>query len=158
LSLQVQEPTLRSFIEKSRELARGTGFLARFLISWPESTQGTRFYTNPPASWPALEAFNRRILEILDSPAPIGDDGALSPILLQLAPEAKTAWITFHDAIEAELVDGGELRDVRDVASKSADNLARLAALFQMFEHGIGAAVGVEAVENASRIVAWHLN
>jgi hypothetical protein len=31
---------------------------------------------------------------------------------------------------------------VRDVASKSADNAARLAALFQMFEHGMGGAVG----------------
>jgi putative DNA primase/helicase len=40
IALQVQEPTLRDFFAKSGDLARGTGFLARFLLSWPESTQG----------------------------------------------------------------------------------------------------------------------
>jgi putative DNA primase/helicase len=94
----------------------------------------------------------------LDQPAPIDDDGALSPPMLLLAPEAKAGWIAFHDAIERELANGGELYDVRDVASKSADNAARLAALFQIFEHGLGGAVGFEAFEGASRVVAWHLN
>ena len=45
---------------------------------------------------------------------------------------------------------------MRDVASKAADNAARLAALFQTFEQG--GAVGLETFEGASRIVAWHLN
>ncbi len=65
--------------------------------------------------------------------------------------------MAFHDAIEGELASGGELYDVRDVASKSADNAARLAALFQVFELGRGV-VGLEAFEGASRIAAWHLN
>lgn len=56
----------------------------------------------------------------------------------------------------SELKAGGELHDVRDVASKTADNAARLAALFQMFEHGMGA-VGLDAFEAASLIAAWHL-
>ena len=47
---------------------------------------------------------------------------------------------------------------MRDVASKSADNAARLAALFQIFEHGMGGAVGLECFDSASRIAAWHLN
>jgi putative DNA primase/helicase len=65
--------------------------------------------------------------------------------------------VAFHDAIERELASGGELYDVRDVASKTADNAARLAALFQVFE-GAGGAIGAEAFESASRIAAWHLN
>jgi len=65
--------------------------------------------------------------------------------------------VEFHDTIESELVSGGELYDVRDVASKSADNAIRLAALFQMFD-GAGFAIGAEAFEGASRIAAWHLN
>lgn len=65
--------------------------------------------------------------------------------------------MAFHDAIESELASGGELYDVRDVASKSADNAARLAALFQIFE-GAGGAIGAEAFESASRIAAWHLH
>ena len=78
--------------------------------------------------------------------------------MLPLTPEAKAAWVAFHDAIEGELRNGGELYDVRDVASKTADNAARLAALFQVFEHDTAGAVGLEAFEGASRIAAWHLN
>lgn len=156
VALQVQEATLRNFLDRSGALARGTGFLARFLIAWPESTQGSRPFTEAPTNWPALNAFNRRIAEILDQPAPI-EDGALNPQTLALTPEAKAAWVMFHDKIESELVMGGEFYDVRDVASKSADNAVRLAALFQVFEGG-GSVIGINAFERASRIGAWHLN
>jgi putative DNA primase/helicase len=157
VALQVQEPTLREFFTRSGALARGTGFLARFLVAWPESTQGQRPFTDPPANWPHLAAFHRRIAAILDQPAPIDEDGALTPPMLPLTPEAKAAWVEYHNAIESELSSGGELYDVRDVASKSADNAARLAALFQMFE-GAGGAIGADAFEGASRITAWHLH
>lgn len=157
VALQIQEPTLRSFFDKSGVLARGSGFLARFLVAWPESTQGYRPFSEAPANWPHLATFHRRIAEILNLPAPIGDDGALTPQMLMMTPAAKAAWVEYHDAIEVGLRSGGELYDVRDVASKSADNAVRLAALFHMFEHGFGA-VWLEAFEGASRVAAWHLN
>ena len=158
MGLMVQEATLREYFSKSGGLARGTGFLARFLVAWPESTQGQRPFTEPPANWPHLAAFHRRIAAILNQPAPIDEDGALTPAMLSLAPDAKAAWMSYHDAIESELASGGELYDVRDVASKSAENAARLAALFQLFEHGMGGAIGLECLESASRITAWHLS
>jgi putative DNA primase/helicase len=139
-------------------LARGTGFLARFLIAWPESTQGYRTFTEPPANWPKLADFHQRITAILNVPAPIGDEGILNPSMLIFTPEAKALWIMFHDALEGELRNGGELYDVRDVASKTADNAARLAALFHIFEHGFEGNVGPDSFERASRIVAWHLH
>jgi putative DNA primase/helicase len=157
MGLQVQSVTLLSFFEKSGALARGTGFLARFLIAWPESTQGCRPFTEAPKHWPHLATFNQRITEILNLPVPINEDGALTPQMLTLTPEAKTAWVTYHDAIEGELAAGGELFDVRDVASKSADNATRLAALFHVFGGGLGA-IGADAFNRASVIAAWHLN
>jgi putative DNA primase/helicase len=158
MGLMVQEITLREYFSKSGGLARGTGFLARFLVAWPESTQGQRPFTEAPANWPHLAAYHRRIAAILNQPAPIDEDGALTPAMLSLAPDAKAAWVEYHDAIESELASGGELYDVRDVASKSADNAARLAALFQQFEHGMGGAIGLDSFERASRITAWHLS
>jgi putative DNA primase/helicase len=157
VGLMVQEATLREFFAKSGALARGTGWLARFLVAWPQSTQGYRQFKEPPAHWPALAAFHQRISEILAEPAPMDDDGALTPIALPLSPEAKAAWIAYHDEIESELRSGGELYDVRDVAAKSAENAARLAALFQVFERGPGA-ISLDSFERASRIAAWHLS
>jgi putative DNA primase/helicase len=158
ISLQTQELTLRTFEDQSNGLARGMGFFARFLIGWPESRQGYRPYVEPPPSWPSLDAFNNRIGALLSVPLPYASDGTLSPRKLSIAPVAKIAWVGFHDAIECELRNDGELREVRDVASKAADNVARLAALFHIYEHGFGGRVGADYIERASRIVTWHLN
>jgi putative DNA primase/helicase len=158
MALQVQEPTLRSFFDKTGPLARGTGFLARFLVSWPESTQGNRFYTDPPDDWPKLTAFHQKIAEILKINVLIDKAGALSPVPQTMKPDAKAAWEEFHNEIEIGLSSGGELYDVRDVASKSADNAVRLAVLFQIIEHGLGGDVELDCFERAGMIVAWHLN
>ena len=156
MALQVQEATLRAFFDRTKGLARGTGFLARFLVSWPQSTQGMRRFTEAPANWPALASFNNRLTAILNRPVPIEDDGGLTPAMLTLAPDAKAAWVSFHDAIESELSSGRELFDVRDVASKTADNAVRLAALFHIFTGSIGP-IDIEAMESAARVTTWHL-
>lgn len=156
MALQVQEATLRAFFANTKGLARGTGFLARFLVCWPQSTQGMRPFTEAPANWPALAAFNNRLTAILNRAAPIGDDGGLSPAMLTMAPAAKAAWTAFHDAIESELSTGRELYDVRDVASKTADNAARLAALFHTFSGDIGP-ISLDNMESAARVTLWHL-
>jgi putative DNA primase/helicase len=157
IALQVQEATLREFLRESGALARGTGFLARFLIAWPETTQGHRPFTEAPSSWPHLAAFNQRIAAILSQPAPLDENGGLVPVLLTLTTEAKAAWVAFHDAVESKLAIGGDLHAVKDVASKVADNAVRLAALFHVFEGGVGA-ISLESFKGASRVAAWHLN
>ena len=157
MALQVQEATIRAFFANTKGLARGTGFLARFMVSWPASTQGTRNFTEAPANWPALATFNDRLTAILNRQAPIDDDGALTPAMLTLSPDAKAAWVSFHDAIESMLPTGGELYDVRDVASKTTDNAARLAALFHTFTGSIGP-IDLEAMEAAASVTAWHLS
>ncbi|MEI6209315.1 MAG: DUF3987 domain-containing protein [Desulfuromonadales bacterium] len=157
MSLMIQEATLRAFFKQDGGLARGTGFLARFLIAWPESTQGFRPFTEAPENWARLAAYNSRISAILKQDAPITEDGALKPAMLTLSPEAKAAWVEFHDAIEIMLASGGELFDIRDVASKTADNAARLACLFHVFSGDAGS-ISLDAFESASSITAWHLN
>ncbi|KWR89712.1 YfjI family protein [Cupriavidus sp. IDO] len=155
VALQIQDATLRSFFDRAGALARGTGFLARFLVAWPQSTQGTRLFRDAPANWPHLSGFNRRITELLEQPAPIDSGGALAPAMLTMTPEAKAAWIAFHDELERALT--GDLYDVRDVASKTADNAARLACLFHTFA-STGGAIDADAVERACAIVSWHLS
>jgi putative DNA primase/helicase len=158
VALQVQEPTLREFLERSGAQARGSGFLSRFLVAWPESTQGSRPFTEAPDCWPHLAEFNRRLASILARPVRMDEAGALLPFLMTLTQEAKTAWRAYHDEVEAQLSIGGTLHDVRDVASKSADNAARLAVLFQVFENGESDAVAAECLAAACRLAAWHLN
>lgn len=159
VGLAVQGATLRAFVDDSRGLARGIGLFARMLLACPESTQGTRAYKEPPEHWPAVARLHRRIESILEVPAPVDEaTGALAPAMLTLQPQAKAAWVGFHDAIEAELRADGELRDVRDVASKAADNVARLAALLTVFERPGAVSIDADTLNAAGRIVAWHLD
>ena len=87
---------------------------------------------------------------------PIGSNGVLEPTVMSLSSRAKQAWVRYHDAVESELSASGEFYDVRDVASKSADNAVRLAGLFEMLE-GWGNTISERAFESASVIAAWHL-
>ncbi len=155
--LMVQPDALRGFLERAGALPRGTGFIARFLIAWPASTQGMRAYRSTPAATPAVDRFAGRITALLDMPLPTDARGGLNPTL-DLSPAARTAWIRAHDEIESGLGVGGDYRSVRDVAAKAAENVARLAALFHVLEHGPTGSVGVDAIDGAVRIVGWHLH
>jgi len=157
VGLQVQESTLRTFFEKSGGLARGTGFLARFLFAWPESTQGTRFFKEPPHNWPKLDIFNKRLAQILDTPISISEEGSLITLALPFDPEAKLVWREYHDEVEKSLKTGGSYADIRDIAAKSADNAARLAALFHVFDYG-SKAISKEAMTSGCFLAAWHLH
>jgi putative DNA primase/helicase len=157
MGLAVQPETVQAFFDESRGLARATGFAARFLIGWPESTQGTRLYREPPSGWPYLTAYQKRLRRLLNTRMTISQHSGLLPPPLDMDPVAFEAWRQFCDGVEVELRENGELADLRDVASKAADNCARVAALFHLFEHGSGGRIAVDDVAQAARIVTWHL-
>ena len=104
-----------------------------------------------------MERYAQRIRELLDEPLVSDERGALSPIVLDLSPAARAAWISIHDCVEEELGAHGEFRGIRDVAAKAAENVARLAALFHVLEHGPAGPIGVGAVAAATAIITWHL-
>jgi putative DNA primase/helicase len=112
MALQVQEPPCASFFDK----IRGAGAWHRLPCPFSGGLAGInprqRQIDPKPRTarnWPHLAAFHRRIAAILEQPVPIDEDGALTPALLTLAPDAKAAWVEFHNAIESELASGGEL-------------------------------------------------
>ncbi len=154
----VQPEALRGFLERGGTLPRGTGFIARFLIAWPESTQGTRAYRPAPEAMPQVALFQARIRDLLAQPLATDAHGCLTPVVLDLSPQARAEWIRFHDEVERELGARGAFRGVRDVAAKAAENVTRLAALFHVLEHGAKGAITFEEVRAAACIVSWHLN
>jgi len=156
--LMAQPEALRGFLERAGTLPRGTGFIARFLIAWPASTQGTRAYRPAPAAMPAVERFGRRITALLDTPLATDARGGLTPTVLDLSPAAHAAWVRLHDLVERGLGTGGDYQTVRDVAAKAAENVARLAALFHVLEHGSAGTIGVDHLLGAEDIVRWHLH
>ena len=152
-----QPDALRSFLERAGALPRGTGFIARFLMAWPQSTHGARTFRPAPVAMPAVERFGEQICALLDTTPASDDRESTVRTVLDLSPAARTKWNEVYDAIERELGTGGMLRSVRDVASKAAENVVRLAALFHVLEHGIGGTIDAHDIVCAERIVGWHL-
>lgn len=74
-----------------------------------------------------------------------------------LSNEAKAVWIEYYNEVEAELHEDGSLSSVRDCASKSADNAARIAALFHIIEGETGD-VSAENMGRGVAIASWHLS
>lgn len=157
MNIQIQPHTIREFNRASKGQARGTGLFARFLIAWPESTQGTRFFCEPGAHLPALDFYNAQIANLLAKSPDIDQFGNLHLQTMGFTPEAKAVWVEYYNTVEGQLGSSGELFDVRDVASKSAENMARIACLLHVFEHGLGGAIDVEATEAAAQLAAWYL-
>ncbi|MCA3139636.1 MAG: DUF3987 domain-containing protein [Rhodocyclaceae bacterium] len=155
--LMVQPEALRGFLERAGTLPRGSGFIARFLIAWPASTQGTRGYRPAPATMPAVERFEARIRELLEVPLSTHADGGLQPAELALSLKAHAAWVQAHDRIERALASGGELADIRDVAAKAAENITRLAALFHVLAHGPAGVIDADSVDAAEAVISSHL-
>lgn len=156
--LMAQPEAFRSFLERAGTLPRGTGFIARFLIAWPQSTQGSRTYRPAPESMPAVMRFAERICALLDTPLATDVHGSLTPVVLDLSQAARKAWIQIFNTIERQLGRDGELHAVRDVAAKAPENLVRLAGLFHVMERGAGADIDVDCIQAANAVITWHLS
>lgn len=157
ISIMVQPKTFGHFSTKQGRLARDNGNHARFLVSQPYSTQGTRFIQNTPPSWLNVAVFQNRLTEILNST--LSDVPQNTPVrtVLNFSPEAQVKWIDFHNQVEADLISGGYLADVKDGASKISDNLARVAALFHYFEGNQGD-ISQDTMNRAAVVCEWYMH
>jgi putative DNA primase/helicase len=158
VGLQVQPEVFDDFLRKNGLLATGSGFLARFLFVRPASTQGTRFFTERSKSSPQLDAFIERMCELLENPLPLDQSGHLQPRLMTFSETAKSVWVEFYNAIEAQLADGCALAGVRAAASKIGENAARLAACFTYFETPKMSVISGDVMQRASTLAAFYLD
>ncbi len=161
VNLMAQPTVFSTLVGIGDGLARGLGFLGRFLLSWPTSTMGTRFYKSPPAVLPARDAFDSRIRELLDMRLPFeseATDNALAPPPMRLSARARAEWISFFDDTERTVAPGGEAAPVGDVAAKTPEQAVRLAAVMSVIEQGAGDSISLEDMEAGCAIAAWHLS
>lgn len=156
-SLMLQETVLRTLLNVGKGVSRGTGFLARMLISCPQSTMGQRFYKTPEDNLPALENFQRRLKTILSWGLPMDIEGNLSLKTLYLSDEAKHVWEAYYNDIESQLKPFGEFVDIKDFTSKSAENAARIAANFHVYEHGEEGEISESCMKNSCELARWYL-
>ncbi len=114
----------------------GIGLLARFLVVAPDSTAGTRLFREPPAECgTTLARYNERLLSMLSKAPPLatGTTDVLDPTPMRIGGLARQNWISFHDEVERDLADDGQLRPIRAFGAKMAEHAGRLAAVLAAY-------------------------
>lgn len=163
MGLAVQPAVIQDFYAQNGQQARGSGFSARFLTAWPSSTQGYRNLkleeANQQHPQAQLALFYGRLHELLERQLIHAKTGNLAKLpTLNLSHAALECWVSYFNSVETELRAGGEMEHFRDIASKSADNAARLAGLFHLFNGGdVLDTIQADTMEAAAVLASWHL-
>lgn len=153
ISILSQPNMFASFLQNTSSESRGIGFLARFLVSYPVSTQGTRFFNN--RGCPDEIAYTRylgRANQMLDSLKVSRIADRFGRKAMTFTPSAAGLWIWLYDFIESNLGVGGRFCNAKDHGAKLADNIARIAALLTYVEHGDEGVIDVEILKDAARV------
>jgi Protein of unknown function (DUF3987) len=159
LNLMMQPNVAEAFL--SNEALRDQGLLSRILVAKPESLAGTRLYQEQqPEDRRAIIAYGAHLLSILETEPALaeGKRNELDPPALPLSAEARAAWIAFHDHIETQCGEDGELAPIRDFAAKAAEHAARIAGVVTIVEDINAKEIGAQAMQGALTIVDWYLN
>lgn len=161
LHMMIQESVYSMLTELS--LCETQGFLPRCLVSFPESTAGSRLYANQnPRMLPGVLRFKDHCNRLLDSKHPIALPPAppnqLTPPAIRLSPDAHQCWISFHDGLEKQLGKGGQYHSVRRFGSKAAEHVLRIAGVLALFENPASLKIDADYVERAITIIDYYLH
>ncbi|MCB1633488.1 MAG: DUF3987 domain-containing protein, partial [Xanthomonadales bacterium] len=140
-------------------LLTGQGFLARCLISWPESTAGSRPLVDTDLSrCPRLNRFQARLAELFREPLPLADDEirGLQPPRLELTTPAMQMWRQLHDAIEKHMAPQGRYVNCKAWASKTPEQALRIAGVLAVIDGHRH--IQPVILERAAEIAIWHLS
>ena len=128
---------------------RGQGLPARFLIGHPSSLVGSRFFRRPPIEVQKLIGdFYRDSLALLQQPWRVrnGNELDFDLMLIPQGSEAERLWIEYYNEIEEKQKWGAPYYDLRDVASKSAEQACRLAGVLTLITDPQLRTIGAEAM------------
>jgi hypothetical protein len=144
------------------QLYRSQGFLARWLIAAPASLAGTRIH-NPESPAPyddaRLQAFYRAVTQLIGQ-RPLEDHevGGLNPPCIALSPEARQLLARAYDELERAQGAGEDLEQVREWASKAAEQACRIAGVITLVNDPEAIRVEAETMGNALRLTEFYLS
>ncbi|EMN5736612.1 DUF3987 domain-containing protein [Pseudomonas aeruginosa] len=150
IGIGVQPGIFQEYLERKGELGKASGFFARSLIFYPQSTQGTRFLSGEVQV--SMDRYTKRMEELLEENVRKFDAKDSSKLIVGFSPEAGNELIRIHNKIESEMRAGGLYERAREYGSKQPENISRVAALLHFFETG-GTQVSLPELLSAEKIV-----
>lgn len=154
MSIMAPPEIAHDFLATKGKHWRASGLLSRFLVSYPQSTMGTRFENVYFPVNADLGVYDERIREILSS-APCS--GTVESVTLKFEEPARQELANYANFLESHIGPLGYFSDISDAASKMAENAARMAAIFHIFE-GYEGSICLDTLNRAKVICNWHLS
>lgn len=156
VALHLMAQPMAAFKWLSNPVLRDQGLFSRCLVAYPQSTAGKRMFRNDKAvESPAARAYVERMTELLGGKWPINEFFELQPQHMGIAGGARELWVDQHDQIEKAIC--GDLAPIRALASKSAEHLGRIAAVFTLINDPTASTVAEEAMQRAAVCVEFYL-
>jgi hypothetical protein len=144
------------------EQIQSQGLLSRFIISWPESTIGTRLGQGRERLDESQHArdYWSRMKSILSAELPMKDtvSGELTPRQLRLSSKAYGIWKTFEEGIETRMGVGRDLEHLRAFCNKAGENCARIAGVLTLVKDLKASEVNAAEMDAATRLMTFHVN
>ena len=153
LNIAVQFESLDYWLEKHIGLAKGIGFLGRFLVNIPDSNIGQRFYRKAPSNVHELDEFEKACVFSLGQTSDLEQ-----PRIIDFTQEAESEWIKYFDETEEAQKVGGRWEQNKASASKSPEQAARIAAVFTLIEKPGSTEIPGSVMSNAHEVTRYHLN
>ncbi len=158
LHVMLQPEAASAFL--ADDTLKDQGLLSRLLIAAPTSMAGTRIYKDTqPSDEAAIKAYGARILHLLEAPWPTTDGkrNELDPPELIFEPDAERLWREFFDHTERQSGPGGDLDPIRDLASKAAELVARIAGVMTVVADARADVITATSIANAALLMDWYL-
>ncbi len=146
------QPGLMSEVAGSKGF-RDSGLLARFLYAIPATNVGRRDVRKHSGIDAEVRGrYERGVMSLLEGW--LCEPGTVPKVrVLDLTDSARELWLDFSQYIEDRQGDEGEFESIRDWTSKLAGATARIAALLELAEVGLGAeSVSFCAMDRAIRL------
>lgn len=133
----------RVILEKvlNSEVLMEQGFMARFLLTAPETMAGKRTHT--AKTWHERPYTDKRLINywarcvfLLDEcrPSRSLEDGRLNRPVINLTPEADTLAMEFYNKTELEVKRSGKYAHLKPFADRALPNAVRIATVLAFFE------------------------
>jgi len=159
LFAMIQADLFAKFMNRKGREAHSLGLFARTLICEPFSMIGRRMTSigGYPPSMEGLKTLNARILGVLKTTWAKVQVEDFGRVRLGFSEDAARYWVSYCNWVESECRSSGRFFEMPEYASKMAEQLARLAALFA-YAGGDVSEISLEDVTCAQEVLAYFTN
>lgn len=135
---------------------RDQGLLSRVLVAYPASTAGTRlFSTTVAADTPEFASYVELMRQALEPEWAVTEHNELVLPALGIGGAARSLWIDVYNDIERGIA--GALEPVRALASKAAEQVARIAGCFAVLANPCAPQITREDIERGATLMQFYL-